>query len=169
MGNCVVLLVSEIHTHTHKNGTKIAEYRRATLPLTADTKELTDCMCPHLSNLNHNHGSDVNAPNVVTNLSNISHQGHYETEQLRFEASPVTEITTNNSNGDVINETTTSTSPTDGPLRHSSMDRLMSLLNDMGQSPRTRSLSDGGQEEGKVQINFDVAISRDFFLFFFGN
>lgn len=123
-------------------------------------------MCPHLSNLNYNHGSDVNAPHVVTNLSNISNQGHYDSEQLRFEASPVTEITTNNSNGDVINDSMTSASPTDGPLRHSSMDRLMSLLNDMGQSPRTRSLSDGGQEEGRLSKS-KLPWTRDFF--FFGN
>lgn len=107
-------------------------------------------MCPNLSNLNYNNGSDVNAPNVVTDLSNISNQGRYEGDQRRFEPSPIIEVnnsTGNNRNGDVINESTSSTSPTDGPLRHSSMDRLMSLLNDMGQSPRTRSLSDG-QEEG---------------------
>lgn len=114
-------------------------------------------MCPNLSNLNYNNGSDVNASNVVTDLSNISNQGRYENEH-RFELSPIIEInntntttTTNNRNGDVRNETTSSTSPTDAPLRHSSMDRLMSLLNDMGQSQRTRSLSDGGQEEGKFK------------------
>ncbi|XP_055318069.1 mitogen-activated protein kinase kinase kinase kinase 5 isoform X3 [Sitodiplosis mosellana] len=147
----------------------------ATLPLTTDTKELSDCMCPHLSNLNHNNGSDMNAPNVVTDLSNISHQG-FESDQLRFDMSPITEIITSNNshsnsnrNGDVISLTTsvaptvmmtttmtttsttttaTGTSPTDDSrLRHSSMDRLMSLLNDLGSSTRTRSLSDGGQEE----------------------
>lgn len=122
-------------------------------------------MCPHLSNLNHNNGSDMNAPNVVTDLSNISNQG-YELDRLRAELSPITEITSNNSNntnsnrnGDVINATpitttTTTTASTTSPsddsrLRHSSMDRLMSLLNDLGNSTRTRSLSDGGQEEGK--------------------
>lgn len=112
-------------------------------------------MCPNLSNLNYNNGSDVNAPNVVTDLSNISNQGRYGGDQLRFEPIPITEISnssSNNSNGDVINETTSSTSPGEGPLRHSSMDRLMSLLNDMGQSPRTRSLSDGGQEEGDFTV-----------------
>lgn len=155
---------------------------RATLPLTTDTKELSDCMCPHLSNLNHNNGTDMNAPNVVTDLSNISHQG-YESDQLRFNMSTITELTSNNShsnsnrNGDVINSmatvatttpttvitstttsttatttTATGTSPTDDDsrLRHSSMDRLMSLLNDLGNSTRTRSLSDGGQEEGDL-------------------
>lgn len=135
-------------------------------------------MCPHLSNLNHNNGSDINAPNVVTDLSNISNQG-YDTDQIRFDTSPITEITSNNShsnsnrNGDMINSMSTvasattttsttmttavatSTSPTDDSrLRHSSMDRLMSLLNDLGNSTRTRSLSDGGQEEGKFS-NFN--------------
>lgn len=162
-----------------KTKTKI---HRATLPLTTDTKELPDCMCPHLSNLNHNNGSDMNAPNVVTDLSNISHQG-YESDHVRFDMSPIT--TTNNShsnsnrNGDVINSmttvatttpatvitttaasttqtttTATGTSPTDDDsrLRHSSMDRLMSLLNDLGNTTRTRSLSDGGQEEGEFDL-----------------
>lgn len=127
-------------------------------------------MCPHLSNLNHNNGSDMNAPNVVTDLSNISHQG-YDTDHLRFDTSPITGLNSNNShsnsnrNGDVINSTTTNvvtmtttsttttatgTSPIDDSrLRHSSMDRLMSLLNDLGNSTRTRSLSDGGQEDGE--------------------
>lgn len=154
---------------------------RATLPLTTDTKELTECMCPNLSNMNYNNGSDMNATNVVTDLSNISNQGHhhhhhFNSDHLRFEA-PITDInnssnsnnttnsttahataaaarnSTNNSNGDALsnNEMTSSTSPVDGPLRHSSMDRLMSLLNEMGQSPRTRSISDGGQDEGKHQ------------------
>lgn len=164
---------------------------RATLPLTADTKEMTECMCPNLSNMNYNNGSDMNATNVVTDLSNIPnnqghhhhHHQHYDSDQMRFEAlsSPMTDInnssnsnnttnnttttqttavaasmvtannSTNNSNGDAIsnNEMTSSTSPPDGPLRHSSMDRLMSLLNEMGQTPRTRSISDGGQDEGK--------------------
>lgn len=161
---------------------------RATLPLTADTKELTECMCPNLSNMNYNNGSDMNATNVVTDLSNISNnQGHhhYGSDQMRFEAlsSPITDInnssnsnntantttshataaaaaslvtannSTNNSNGDALsnNDMTSSTSPPDGPLRHSSMDRLMSLLNEMGQAPRTRSISDGGQDEGKFK------------------
>lgn len=36
------------------------------------------------------------------------------------------------------------------PRRHSSMDQLMGLLNDMGKSSRTRSLSDGGgPDDGK--------------------
>ncbi|XP_055908323.1 mitogen-activated protein kinase kinase kinase kinase 5 isoform X2 [Eupeodes corollae] len=35
----------------------------------------------------------------------------------------------------------------DSPRRHSSMDQLMGLLNDMGKSSRTRSLSDSGTQE----------------------
>lgn len=39
------------------------------------------------------------------------------------------------------------------PRRHSSMDQLMGLLNDMGKSSRTRSLSDGGgPDDGKHSI-----------------
>lgn len=171
------------------------QINRATLPLTTDTKELTECMCPNLSNMNYNNGSDMNATNVVTDLRNIPnnqghhhhHHHHYDSEQMRFEAlsSPITDInngsnsnnttttthasaaaaaaaataasmvtannSTNNRNGDALsnNEMTSSTSPSDGPLRHSSMDRLMSLLNEMGQTPRTRSISDGGQDEGE--------------------
>lgn len=167
---------------------------RATLPLTTDTKELSDCMCPHLSNLNHNNGSELNASNIVTDLSNISNQGYDVTELRRFDrTTPVTSNNTNN--GDVINSTiinssgimaatttttqptpvtsittATNTSPTDeSRLRHSSMDRLMSLFNDLGNSTRTRSLSDGGQEEGK---NFKFANSCNLInsfvrLFFF--
>lgn len=138
---------------------------RATLPLTTETKELSDCMCPHLTNLNRNNGSDMNAPYIVTDLSNISNQG-YGSDQLNFDTSRISNISSNNvhsnSNGDEIISTTTTTtttaattttatntSPTDeSRLRHSSMDRLMCLLNDLGNSTRTRSLSDGGQEEG---------------------
>lgn len=149
-----------IHTKKQKRKQKPKQTNRATLPLTTDTKELSDCMCPHLSNLN---GSEINAPNVVTDLSNISNQGHHEMDQMRFESLQITEITsTNNSNGETtpmttINETT-STTPPDESRRHSSMDRIMSLLNDLGHSQRTRSLSDGGQGEGKK-------IQRKYFIF----
>lgn len=54
-----------------------------------------------------------------------------------------------NRNGDIINEQTSTASASESESRrHNSMDRLMSLLNDMGHSQRTRSLSDGNQEEG---------------------
>ncbi|XP_037940801.1 mitogen-activated protein kinase kinase kinase kinase 5 isoform X6 [Teleopsis dalmanni] len=40
----------------------------------------------------------------------------------------------------------------DSPRRHSSMDHLMGLLNEMGKSPRTRSLSDSGtQDDDEVE------------------
>ncbi|XP_054089393.1 mitogen-activated protein kinase kinase kinase kinase 3 isoform X7 [Zeugodacus cucurbitae] len=39
----------------------------------------------------------------------------------------------------------------DSPRRHSSMDQLIGLLNDMGKSSRTRSLSDGGTQEDEVE------------------
>ncbi|XP_034111195.1 mitogen-activated protein kinase kinase kinase kinase 3 isoform X7 [Drosophila albomicans] len=40
----------------------------------------------------------------------------------------------------------------DSPRRHSSMDQLIGLLNDMGKSSRTRSLSDGGtQDDDEVE------------------
>lgn len=35
----------------------------------------------------------------------------------------------------------------DSPRRHSSMDHLLGLLNELGKSSRTRSLSDGGTQE----------------------
>lgn len=125
-------------------------------------------MCPHLSNLNHNKDSEINAPNVVTDLSNISNQD-YESDLLRTELSSVDVISSNNSNNSNSNytnsnrngltknstttsiTTTTATTPSEeSRIRHSSMDRLMSLLNDLGNTTRTRSLSDGGQEEGKI-------------------
>ncbi|XP_075169559.1 MAP4K3-like protein hppy isoform X7 [Haematobia irritans] len=40
----------------------------------------------------------------------------------------------------------------DSPRRHSSMDQLLGLLNDMGTSPRTRSLSDGGMQEDEDDL-----------------
>ncbi|XP_059226111.1 mitogen-activated protein kinase kinase kinase kinase 5 isoform X5 [Stomoxys calcitrans] len=40
----------------------------------------------------------------------------------------------------------------DSPRRHSSMDQLLGLLNDMGTSPRTRSLSDGGTQEDEDDL-----------------
>lgn len=49
------------------------------------------------------------------------------------------------------------------PRRHSSMDQLMGLLNDMGKSVRTRSLSDGGgPDEGKnyIQSYFLLILPR---------
>ena len=39
------------------------------------------------------------------------------------------------------------------PRRHNSMDQLMGMLNEMGKSSRTRSLSDSGQDEGKIILN----------------
>ncbi|XP_039957983.1 mitogen-activated protein kinase kinase kinase kinase 3 isoform X4 [Bactrocera tryoni] len=39
----------------------------------------------------------------------------------------------------------------DSPRRHSSMDQLIGLLNDMGKSSRTRSLSDGGTQDDEVE------------------
>ncbi|XP_067627102.1 mitogen-activated protein kinase kinase kinase kinase 5 isoform X2 [Eurosta solidaginis] len=39
----------------------------------------------------------------------------------------------------------------DSPRRHSSMDQLIGLLNDMGKSSRTRSLSDGGTQEDEME------------------
>uniref|UniRef100_A0A1A9WN69 Non-specific serine/threonine protein kinase n=1 Tax=Glossina brevipalpis TaxID=37001 RepID=A0A1A9WN69_9MUSC len=41
----------------------------------------------------------------------------------------------------------------DSPRRHSSMDQLLGLLNDMGKSSRTRSLSDGGAQEDDDELD----------------
>lgn len=55
-----------------------------------------------------------------------------------------------NRNGDILNEQASTASASESESRrHNSMDRLISLLNDMGHSQRTRSLSDGNHEEGK--------------------
>ncbi|XP_073814104.1 MAP4K3-like protein hppy isoform X1 [Musca autumnalis] len=40
----------------------------------------------------------------------------------------------------------------DSPRRHSSMDQLLGLINDMGKSSRTRSLSDGGTQEDDDEL-----------------
>lgn len=56
--------------------------------------------------------------------------------------------TNSNSNSNGSNEQTSVASVSEAEARrHSSMDRIMSMLNDMGNSHRTRSLSDGGQDE----------------------
>lgn len=99
-------------------------------------------MCPHLSNLNHNNGSGMNATNIVTDLSNISNMESYNCgcdEHCSYNNGVNQNGGSNN--GDGVTE--------NSPRRNNSMDRLMGLLNDMGRTQRTRSLSDGGQEEGK--------------------
>lgn len=53
---------------------------------------------------------------------------------------------TSNGNNDGISGITNNI--TDESRRHNSMDRLMGLFNDMGRTQRTRSLSDGGKDEG---------------------
>ncbi|XP_043070783.1 mitogen-activated protein kinase kinase kinase kinase 5 isoform X2 [Drosophila grimshawi] len=56
-----------------------------------------------------------------------------------------------NSNCDYRNESNQN-GIEDSPRRHSSMDQLIGLLNDMGKSSRTRSLSDGGaQDDDEVE------------------
>ncbi|XP_033149133.1 mitogen-activated protein kinase kinase kinase kinase 3 isoform X5 [Drosophila busckii] len=56
-----------------------------------------------------------------------------------------------NSNCDYRNESNQN-GLEDSPRRHSSMDQLIGLLNDMGKSTRTRSLSDGGtQDDDEVE------------------
>lgn len=56
----------------------------------------------------------------------------------------------NESNQNGIVAQTTTLAEDASPRRHSSMDQLMGLLNDLGKSSRTRSLSDGGKDEGNV-------------------
>lgn len=61
----------------------------------------------------------------------------------------------------MINDQTSVASTSEAETRrHSSMDRIISMLNDMGNSQRTRSLSDGGQEE----CNEKGMIDRSFFF-----
>lgn len=93
--------------------------------------------------------ADIN--NGSNNTTTAAHTTTVTTAAAAVASMVTANNSTNNSNGDALsnNEMTSSTSPPDGPLRHSSMDRLMSLLNEMGQTPRTRSISDGGQDEGK--------------------
>lgn len=50
---------------------------------------------------------------------------------------------------ELTDATSSQASILDDARRHNSMDRLMNLLSDMGQSPRARSLSDGGHEESE--------------------
>ncbi|XP_018791932.1 PREDICTED: mitogen-activated protein kinase kinase kinase kinase 3 isoform X6 [Bactrocera latifrons] len=56
----------------------------------------------------------------------------------------------NNSNCDYRHESNQN-GLEDSPRRHSSMDQLIGLLNDMGKSSRTRSLSDGGTQDDEVE------------------
>lgn len=90
----------------------------------------------------------MNASNVVTDLSNISNiegccSGASEHQRLAFN-NGINQNGGSNSNGAIISGNG------DESRRHNSMDRLMGLLNDMGRVQRTRSLSDGGQEDGKL-------------------
>lgn len=136
---------------------------RATLPLTDNNKDKVECKCPLSS---HNNGSSANASNVVTNLSSISNIEDYGSGMndncvaynngLNQNGSNV------NSNGDAV-----AGSSVEESRRHNSMDRLMGLLSDMGSTQRTRSLSDGGREEGKPQSpNSFLAIHSHLLLFF---
>lgn len=135
-------------------------FYRATLPLT-ETKDKNECMCPHLTNLNHNNcnNAGVSATNAVTDLSNLSNiDATTAAAAITTPSSTTTSAycdcdehcTYNNGlnqNGSSDNNVGININE-DSPRRHNSMDRLMGLLNDMGRTQRTRSLSDGGQEEG---------------------
>lgn len=101
-------------------------------------------MCPHLSNMNHNNSAGVSATNAVTDLSNISNMDAYCGCDEHCHYNNGVNQNGSGNNGGGLSE--------DSPRRHNSMDRLMGLLNDMGRTQRTRSLSDGGQDEGKLLV-----------------
>lgn len=103
-------------------------------------------MCSHLTNINQNDASvlgdmDGLSPTGIDNdLRNIDNA---------FACGCDENCSYNNGlnrNGDG-NSDSTSEHP-ESPHRHSSVDRVMGMLNDMGRTQRTRSLSDGGQQEG---------------------
>lgn len=102
-------------------------------------------MCPLSA---HNNGSNANASNAVTDLSKISNM-----EDYRASADENSLAYNNglNQNGSNVNSNggDAAGSSVEDSRRHNSMDRLMGLLSDMGSTQRTRSLSDGGREEGK--------------------
>lgn len=82
--------------------------------------------------------------NAITNISSISN---------------ITNSCCGDSCGDQCvysNETNQNGIENTSPRRHSSMDQLMGLLNEMGKSSRTRSLSDSGQDGGKLANNLNV-------------
>lgn len=122
----------------------IINTHRATLPLTDSNKDKAECTCSIAS---HNNGSGVNnATNVATDLHNIDDYCSGVNENCRAYNNGLNQngSNANNRNGDAAGE-----NPLDESRRHNSMDRLMGLLNDMGSTQRTRSLSDGGREEGE--------------------
>lgn len=99
-----------------------------------------------MSNFNQNNRSNVNADNV-TNLNYCT-----DGEQcLRYNNAIANASGNNNSNSASNgNDGGIMSNLTDETRRHNSMDRLMGLFNDMGRTQRTRSLSDGGKDEGNL-------------------
>lgn len=87
-----------------------------------------------MPNFNQNNGNNVNSSDV-TNLNDCT-----ESELCLRYNNAILQM-----NADITS------SVTDESRRHNSMDRLMGLFNDMGRTQRTRSLSDGGKDEGKIR------------------
>lgn len=106
-------------------------------------------MCPLSS---HNNGSNANASNVVTDLSKISNIEDY---RVGVNENGLAYNNGLNQNGSNMNSNggDGAGSSVEDSRRHNSMDRLMGLLSDMGSTQRTRSLSDGGREEGKPKAH----------------
>ncbi|XP_034477625.1 mitogen-activated protein kinase kinase kinase kinase 5 isoform X3 [Drosophila innubila] len=90
-----------------------------------------------------------NSSHLYQNLLRSSAASSTETPQTATGAGAAG--TSENSNCDYRNESNQN-GVEDSPRRHSSMDQLIGLLNDMGKSSRTRSLSDGGaQDDDEVE------------------
>ncbi|XP_046810444.1 serine-rich adhesin for platelets isoform X2 [Lucilia cuprina] len=109
--------------------------------------------------LNSNTTSDVVASTSSANSSsNYSSSASTNDPQASTTAALTTTTTTNNisnnshHNCDYRHESNQN-GLEDSPRRHSSMDQLLGLLNEMGKSSRTRSLSDGGTQEDDDELD----------------
>lgn len=83
--------------------------------------------------------------NVLSDSSNISSVEEYCPEGSEYCMSYNTAMSNATTSNDLLSPVPIESSELN---RHNSMDRLMSLLNDMGHPQRIRSLSDSGQEDG---------------------
>lgn len=111
-------------------------------------------MCSHLTNLNQNDSSGIgNSDNLspldpdhdLSNLGNVDNAFACGCDENYSYNNGL-----NRNGGNISSDNNThQESP-----RHNSMDRLMGMLNDMGRTQRTRSLSDGGQQEGIARIQY---------------
>ncbi|XP_055383366.1 mitogen-activated protein kinase kinase kinase kinase 5 isoform X9 [Condylostylus longicornis] len=157
---------------------------RATLPM-SDTKDILspDYVCPHSVSNNgisqqngnngqnggggvgggigglgqynncNNDGNNIETSNSLTTISVVNDVGDNVRNYNRSNSSGNDVCSSNNCD----HRTERSQNGVeDSPRRHSSMDQLIGLLNDMGKSSRTRSLSDSGTQDDEKEAQPDL-------------